>query len=324
MSFIIRKGKERDMASVLDLLKELAIIKGKENEVVITIYDLINAGFSTEKLFNAYVAEKNEKIVGFALFCKTYSTNGRSIILEDIYVNNENKKSGIGLALFSKFLEYAIKNKIHRLEWAIKEEHENLIKMYQRAGAKVLYDTRIFEMNKAVIKKLATENFTLREEDTKGKVIIRKGEMKDMSSVLDLIKELAKYKNSTCDIDVYDLMKDGYIKNPFFHTFVAEVNDEIVGMLLFYHTFSTLNGKSLNLEDLHVKAEYRTMGIGKALNHKFFEYAYNNKKSRIQQAIYDWDIEAIKRCEKFGAKMLNDIRILQLSDKSLHHFIYEN
>jgi len=129
MSVIIRAGNERDMAAVLELLKELAVIKKQSNAVTITIYDLIRDGFSKNKIFKIFVAVNGDEVVGFALFCNSYSASGKSVVLEDIFVNSENKNSGIGLALFSKFLEYAKKNNIHRLEWGLLEKYEDLIKL---------------------------------------------------------------------------------------------------------------------------------------------------------------------------------------------------
>ena len=61
---------------------------------------------------------------------------------------------------------------------------------------------------------------------------IRKGEKSDMPSVLKLIKELAHFENEpdAVIVTVEDLEKDGFGETPLFKTFVAEQDNEIVGM----------------------------------------------------------------------------------------------
>lgn len=320
MSFLIREGKVGDMVSVLELIHELAAIKKKEDKVTITIYDLIRDGFSVNWLFKTYVAETEGKVVGFAMYYKSYSTNGRSLILEEIFVSKNYKKAGIGLSLFAKVLDFAKKNDINRLEWGVLTHYENLIKLYQRVGARVLWDTSIFTMNQKVIDKVLESKSNISSLTSFAKIAIRKGRKKDMPSVLELIKELAIYKKSSCDINAKDLLKDGFSKRPFFYTIVLEIDDKIVGVLLFYHSYSIFKGKSLILEDIHVKKEYRKFGFGEVLNYKFFEYAKKHGKKRISQAIYDFDDAAIDRCMAFKAKKVENMRLIQMSSDALNSF----
>ena len=53
--------------------------------------------------------------------------------------------------------------------------------------------------------------------------------------------------------------------SPCLRFLLQKENDEIVGMALFYERYSTWKGRSIHLEDLIVKQEYRGEGIGKAL-----------------------------------------------------------
>ena len=61
-------------------------------------------------------------------------------------------------------------------------------------------------------------------------MIIRKAIAKDMSSVLELIQELATFENEpdAVVVTVEDLVRDGFGTQPLFHAFVAEVNQEII------------------------------------------------------------------------------------------------
>ena len=104
-------------------------------------------------------------------------------------------------------------------------------------------------------------------------MIIRKGEQKDMKSVLELIQELAVFEKEpdAVELTVADLERDGFGSNPLFHTFVAEIDENIVGIALYYYRYSTWKGKTIHLEDLIVKENQRGSGVGFALYSKIIE-----------------------------------------------------
>jgi len=153
--------------------------------------------------------------------------------------------------------------------------------------------------------------------------IIRKGEIKDMASVLELIKELADFENEpdAVEINMYDLIKDGFSANPSFKTIVAELEDKIVGMALFYPRYSTWKGNSIHLEDLLVKKDKRGLGIGKALYKSFLTYAHQQKVKRVEWVVLDWNKFAVEFYERSGAKVLNDWRTVQMDEKALSEYI---
>ena len=97
---------------------------------------------------------------------------------------------------------------------------------------------------------------------------IRKGTPQDMPDVLALINELAVFEKEpdAVVISTEDLVRDGFSENPLFHTFVAEVNEEIIGVALYYYRFSTWKGKTIHLEDLIIKENNRGTGAGFASN----------------------------------------------------------
>lgn len=154
-------------------------------------------------------------------------------------------------------------------------------------------------------------------------MIIRKGEQKDMKSVLELIQELAVFEKEpdAVELTVADLERDGFGSNPLFHTFVAEINENIVGIALYYYRYSTWKGKTIHLEDLIVKENQRGSGVGFALYSKIIEQGKMDNVRRIEWAVLDWNIPAIEFYKKSGAKILEDWRIAQMDEKGINEFI---
>lgn len=154
-------------------------------------------------------------------------------------------------------------------------------------------------------------------------MIIRKGEQKDMKSVLELIQELAVFEKEpdAVELTVADLERDGFGSNPLFHTFVAEIDENIVGIALYYYRYSTWKGKTIHLEDLIVKENQRGSGVGFALYSKIIEQGKMDNVRRIEWAVLDWNIPAIEFYKKSGAKILEDWRIAQMDEKGINEFI---
>ena len=154
-------------------------------------------------------------------------------------------------------------------------------------------------------------------------MIIRKGEQKDMKSVLELIQELAVFEKEpdAVELTVADLECDGFGSNPLFHTFVAEIDENIVGIALYYYRYSTWKGKTIHLEDLIVKENQRGSGVGFALYSNIIEQGKMDNVRRIEWAVLDWNIPAIEFYKKSGAKILEDWRIAQMDEKGINEFI---
>ena len=152
---------------------------------------------------------------------------------------------------------------------------------------------------------------------------IREANPSDMPSVLRLIKELAKFENEpeAVEVAVDNLVDNGFKKNPSFKVYVAELEERIIGMALFYERYSTWKGKAIHLEDLIVEEKYRTRGIGKALYTEVLKYAYKNGFKRVAWEVLDWNKPAIEFYESTGAKILKTWRVVQMDQRSLFKYV---
>lgn len=154
-------------------------------------------------------------------------------------------------------------------------------------------------------------------------MIIRKGIAEDMTSVLELIQELADFEKEpdAVLINVDDLVRDGFGPNPLFHVFVAEVESEIVGIALYYYRYSTWKGKTLHLEDLVVKEKMRGTGAGYALYSEIIKQGKKDQVRRVEWNVLDWNTPAIDFYEKSGAKVLRDWYVVQMDEAGVENFV---
>jgi GNAT superfamily N-acetyltransferase len=155
---------------------------------------------------------------------------------------------------------------------------------------------------------------------------IRKGKINDMPAVLSLIQELAVFEKEpdAVVVTVADLERDGFCENPLFHTFVAEMNGEIIGMALYYNRYSTWKGKAIHLEDLIVKEAHRGTGAGLALYTEIIKQGKKDNVRRLEWNVLDWNEPAIRFYEKSGAKVLDDWRVVQMNEEGINRFLIED
>lgn len=153
--------------------------------------------------------------------------------------------------------------------------------------------------------------------------IVRQGQPKDVQAILDLIIELAIFEKepNAVEITLEDLLKDGFSENPKFQLFVAEQENTIIGMALFYERYSTWKGKTIHLEDLIVTQQKRALGVGKALYTAVLKYAYDHNFNRVAWEVLDWNTNAIEFYKSTGATYLSGWHVVQMNKENLAKFI---
>jgi GNAT superfamily N-acetyltransferase len=156
---MIRKATEKDMPFVLELIQELATFEKEPDAVVVTVNDLIRDGFSENPLFQCIVAEKENTIIGMALFYSRYSTwKGKTIHLEDLIVKADQRGTGAGFALYKEIIKQGKKDKVRRIEWNVLDWNTPAIAFYEKSGAKVLEDWRVVQMDESGIEQFLIED----------------------------------------------------------------------------------------------------------------------------------------------------------------------
>jgi len=147
------------------------------------------------------------------------------------------------------------------------------------------------------------------------RIKIRKAVRSDSDGLVRLIIELAEFeKLKPPDKKAKKrLLNDAFSKTPPFKIYVAESGNELIGYAFYFFTYSTfLAKKSLYLEDIYITPKFRKSGIGKRFFKILIKEAKENKCGRIEWAVLDWNINAIRFYENLGAKWLNDWKYYRL------------
>ncbi|MBI1288245.1 MAG: GNAT family N-acetyltransferase [Flavobacteriales bacterium] len=136
-------------------------------------------------------------------------------------------------------------------------------------------------------------------------ITIRKGRKEDVPAVFKLIKELALYEKApeqvTLTLD--ELENDGFGENAIYGLFVAEAENGIVGIALFYEKYSTWTGRCVFLEDIIVTENQRGKGIGHELFEAVVGVAKERNSARMEWQVLDWNEPAINFYRKYNATL---------------------
>ena len=99
---------------------------------------------------------------------------------------------------------------------------------------------------------------------------------------------------------------------------IAERAGIPVGFALFFHNFSTFEGRpGIYLEDLFVDPEARGSGAGKALLAALAALAIERGCARLEWSVLDWNKPAIDFYRSLGAKSMDDWTINRVEGNAL-------
>jgi GNAT superfamily N-acetyltransferase len=139
-------------------------------------------------------------------------------------------------------------------------------------------------------------------------ITIREGSIHDLEAALELIKELAAYERALHEVtNTIEMMRqDGFGTNPVFGFYVAELNNKIVGLSLYYYRYSTWKGKRLYLEDIIVTKSERGKGIGYKLFDRTMQKSVEENCTGMMWQVLDWNKPAIDFYKRFDTRFDNE------------------
>lgn len=137
---------------------------------------------------------------------------------------------------------------------------------------------------------------------------VRPAEPQDVVAIHRLVHELAHYERAPDAVEATpeDFRVALFGPDPRAHCHVAEVDSpdgpEVVGMALWYVTFSTWRGRhGLWLEDLFVRPAFRRFGLGRALMQALAAVCVERGYPRLEWWVLDWNEAAQNFYRGLGA-----------------------
>ena len=132
---MVRSAERGDEQAIMELIHALALYEKAPEEVVNTVHDL-GVHLFDEKICDAFVAEVDKKIIGFALFYTNYSTwKGKCLYLEDFFVLPEFRGAGIGSQLFDAVVSLAKQRGVKRMDWQVLDWNTPALNFYEKKKA---------------------------------------------------------------------------------------------------------------------------------------------------------------------------------------------
>lgn len=149
---------------------------------------------------------------------------------------------------------------------------------------------------------------------------VRSAVPEDLDLIIGFIRALAAYERLAdavrLDRDVLGAHLFG--ATPKAEVVIAERDGAAIGFALFFHNFSTFEGRpGIYLEDLFVAPEARGSGAGKALLRHLAQLALDRGCARLEWSVLDWNEPAISFYRSLGAASMDDWTVNRLSGHAL-------
>jgi GNAT superfamily N-acetyltransferase len=157
MTIRIERATERDVPTILQMIRDLAVYERMLDQVVATEAGLREALFSGRRDAEVLLAYADDAPAGFALFFHNFSTflGRRGLYLEDLFVKPELRGAGVGKRLLVELARIAVERECGRFEWSVLDWNEPAIGFYRKLGAVPMDEWTIFRVSGDALTRLA-------------------------------------------------------------------------------------------------------------------------------------------------------------------------
>ena len=150
--------------------------------------------------------------------------------------------------------------------------------------------------------------------------MIRAAAPGDVQAIARLVRELAEYERAPHEVQATASMFASalFAAEPKVFAHVADVEGEVVGVAIWFVTFSTWQGRhGIWLEDLFVEPAHRGTGLGFALLRTLAEICVARGYGRLEWWVLDWNEPSIAFYRALGAEPQDEWTRFRLAGDAL-------
>ncbi len=150
----IVKVVPENAGELLNLIVELAEFEHLDPPTAEAKERLREHATSSPPLFQAFLAYVDGEAVGYITYYFTYSTflAAPTLFLEDIFVRESARRSGVGRALFRFCVKEALERGCGRMEWCALDWNVKAMDFYRKQGGNEL-DWTFFRMDREAMER---------------------------------------------------------------------------------------------------------------------------------------------------------------------------
>ena len=143
----------------------------------------------------------------------------------------------------------------------------------------------------------------------------------DIDLIVTYIKRIAEYEKMSDSVhtnpnDVKKWMFDEKIT----HCDFLQVNDQVIGFVLYFYNYSTFTGKAgLYVEDLFIDPQYRKNGYGKQTFIHLAKKAIEKDCGRMEWVCLKWNEPSIAFYKKLGAFTMDEWHTFRLNREGIEN-----
>jgi ribosomal protein S18 acetylase RimI-like enzyme len=149
-------------------------------------------------------------------------------------------------------------------------------------------------------------------------LMIRTADKGDANVIGQLALELAAYLRSLGDntdfqFDATSYLRDGFGSTPAFSSIVAEINNRVVGYLLYHPGYDTDHAvRVVHVVDLYVEESSRGRGVGRALMEAAAVKGREQGATALVWSVFSGNTNAACFYERLGARYIKDLNFMNI------------
>jgi len=135
MTVNIRKIETGDFNVLINLFKEFALFEKLPDKMINSVEQML---LEKEYLTGFVAVNSGNQIVGYVTYFFGYYTwIGKSLYMDDLYVQTDSRGLGVGTKLINEVIEFAKAENCKKLRWQVSEWNQPAIDFYKSLGANV-------------------------------------------------------------------------------------------------------------------------------------------------------------------------------------------